>query len=177
HDPNWGVLGVWGVGNDGAAAGYLHWTGVEGTAGRRFDGGIEVETLDEVLLIVRRSSGLSFDDSLRGFHMYGADICLEAGRRGMKCYAISAFCIHNTDDYKMLPLQFWKAYLFMRSKWKSQLPVKTTCTQITKWCWPMVRWNIVRAINLALRREKPKKRVPAPNLLYEDLVTRGIVTP
>ncbi len=176
-DPNWGVLGIWGVGNDGAFAGHLHWTGVEGTAGKRFDGGIEVETLDEVLLIVRRSSGLLFDELLPGYHMYGADICSEAGRRGIKCYAISAFCIHNTDNYKMLPLQFWRAYLFMRSKWKSQLPIRTTCTEITRWCWPMFRWNIVRAINLALRREKPKKRVPDPSLLYDDFVSRRIVAP
>ncbi len=176
QDPNWGVLGIWGATNNGGRVGYLYWTGVEGTAGRRFDGGIEVETLDELLLIVRRSSGLLFDELLPGYHMYGADICLEAGRRGMKSYAISAFCVHNTNNYKMLPLQFWKAYLLMRSKWKSQLPIQTTCTEITQWCWPMVRWNIVRAIKLALRRDKPKKRVPDPSFLYDDLVARRIVT-
>ena len=34
-------------------------------------------TLDELLLVIRRDSPLRFDPSL-GFHMYGADICLQA---------------------------------------------------------------------------------------------------
>ncbi len=36
-----------------------------------------VATLDELLLIVKRDSGLRFDPAL-GFHLYGADICIQA---------------------------------------------------------------------------------------------------
>ena len=166
QDKAWGVLGVWGATHDGGRAGYLHWTGIEGAAGGEFEGGIEVQTLDELLLIVRRGSGLTYDEHLPGYHMYGADICLEAARRGMKSYAISAFCIHNTNEYKLLPVAFWKAYLYMRRKWISQLPIETTCTKITRYCRPMIWWNFVHSVNLALGRKKVRKRIPDPGSLY-----------
>jgi hypothetical protein len=169
RDPNWGVVGVYGVKDDGGHAGYVY---DYRTLGEQFEGGIEVAVLDELLLILRHSSGLLFDESLPGFHMYGADICLEARRRGMKSYAVSAFCIHNSPESKM-PLEFWKAYLFMRRKWKSQLPIKTTCTEITRFCWPMVQWNIYNAVLLAFGGKKTcvrRERVPDPSLLYQSLL-------
>lgn len=173
QDPNWGVLGAWGVTNAGKRAGYLYWSGQPGVAGRQFEAGIEVGTLDELILVLRKSSGLAFDEAMGGFHMYGADICLEAQRQGMKNYAISAFCIHNSNDYKLLPWEFWKAYFYMRKKWKSQLPIRTTCIEITRYCWPMVQWNFVHAVNLALGRKKVNKRVPDPSLLYESIMRRA----
>jgi hypothetical protein len=178
QDPDWGVLGVWGVRPSGEGAGFLYCGATRRVLGHRFDGGVEVETLDEVLLIVRKSSGLRFDQQLRGFHMYGADICLEARRRGRKCYAIAAFCVHNTNQYGMLPLQFWQGYLALRRKWKDQLPIQTTCIKITKGCWPMLRWNVVRAINLATGRDKPPtKRVQDPSRLYLQLIHSGAIAP
>jgi len=167
--PDWGVLGSWGVTKDGGHAGYLYWTGLEETAGRLFEGGVEVETLDECVLVVRKSSGLVFDEHLSGFHMYGADICLEAKRQGLKNFAISALSIHNTNEYKLLPWEFWKAYFYMRRKWKPQLPVRTTCIEITRFCWPMIKWNFMHSVNLALRRKRVSKRVPDPSLLYKSL--------
>lgn len=146
--------------------------------GQPIDGGVEVETLDEVLLVVRKSSGLRFDQGLGGFHMYGADICLEARRRARKCYAIAAFCVHNTNQYGMLPWQFWKGYLQLRRKWKAQLPIRTSCTEVTYWCWPMLRWNIVRGINLATGRDKPPtKRAQDPSRLYLQLIQSGAIAP
>jgi len=177
-DPNWGVLGVWGVTAAGGHAGFIYDGGWRRILGHPFDGGQEVESLDEVVLILRKSSGLSFDPQLRGFHMYGADICLEARRQGRKCYAIAAFCIHNTNQYGMLPWQFWKGYLQLRRKWKAQLPMRTTCTEITRWCWPMMRWNLVRVINLASGRDKPPtKRVQDPSRLYRQLIQSGAIAP
>jgi hypothetical protein len=171
-DPNWGILGVWGVSSTGSRAGFLYCTGLGATLeGNRADVS-EVLTLDEVVLILRRSSGLSFDEKLPGFHMYGADICLAARSKGMKCYAIRAFCIHNTNGYRMLPLAFWRAYLFMRKKWKSELPVPTSCILISFWCWPMLRWNIVRGINLLIGRDAPPAGpAPDPGRLHGVLVS------
>jgi hypothetical protein len=179
NNTDWGVLGVWGGGvKQGNLFGYMYWTGVKGVAGKPFDGLIEASTLDEVVLILRKSSGLRFDPMIPGFHMYGTDICLEAGRRGMKCYAISAFCIHNTNQYGMLPWQYWNAYFKMRTKWKSYLPISSPCIDITYWCWPMVRWNLVRAINLLTGRDKlPAKRVEDPVKLYHEMVRSGTISP
>ena len=52
--------------------------------------------LDELLLIVPRNTPLKFDSSL-GFHLYGADLCLQAAELGLAVVAIQAPCKHNTQ--------------------------------------------------------------------------------
>ena len=196
-DSNWGVLGVWGVTASGGRAGYVYWNGLPCQRGlafdgrplggadeslscarnRSFEGVVEVTSLDEVILILRKSSRLQFDESLPGYHLYGTDICLEARRRKMKSYAISAFCIHNTKIGKLLPRQFWQGYLFMRRKWKGELPIVTPCTEITRGCWPIIQWNAVRMLIFIRRRHKPAEPVPDPGKLYAELIRLGLVSP
>lgn len=175
QDSHWGVLGVWGGTTEGGLPGHMYWTGVDGVAGRPFDGVLEVSTLDEVILILRKSSGLRFDERLPGYHLYGTDICLEARSRGMKCYAIPAFCIHNTTGYRMLPSEFWRNYWFIRRKWKSELPIASPCVNITFWCWPMFQWILVRAANILLGRHKLTRPVGDPSQLYQRMVSAGLV--
>jgi hypothetical protein len=176
-DPNWGVLGCWGMTRTGNSAGYLYCTGNERMLGQRFETPVEVRSLDEAILIVRKSSELRFDEALQGYHLYGTDVCLEAGRQRKKSYVISACCIHNTNGYKLLPWDFWRAYLFMRRKWKQQLPVHTPCTTITSWCWPAIWWNMERVVNLALGRHRAGCRVTDPSRLCREIVDFRTVTP
>jgi len=84
------------------------------------------------VLILRKSSGLRFDESLPHFHFYGTDICLQASKRGMKSYAISAFCIHNTNEPLVLPTEFYQCCEHIRSTWRACLPIQTTCIRLTK---------------------------------------------
>jgi hypothetical protein len=51
-----------------------------------------VATLDELLLVVRGDTLLRFDPAL-GFHLYGADICLQARERGLAVVALGACVI------------------------------------------------------------------------------------
>lgn len=168
-DPHWAVLGVWGIPRAAEPVGHLYCAGLQRTLGDPFAAPVPVQSLDELVLIVRKSSGVRFDERLGGYHFYGTDICLEANRRGLQAYAISAFCLHNTNGYDWLPLAFWRAYWFMRKKWRAELPITTSCTTISFWGWPMIRWNVVRGINLLLRRHRPGRRVPDPIRLYHDL--------
>lgn len=138
-DPNWGVLGVFGVAKDGGLAGHVYATGLQSMLGRPFDGVIETTSLDELLLVTRRASGLSFDEHLPGFHHYGTDICMEARARGLKSYIIPAFCIHNSNGKRVLPLAFWKSYLYLRRKWWNELPIENCCASISKSWWPFLR--------------------------------------
>lgn len=126
-------------------------------------------TLDEIALALRNSAGLRLDVQVRGSHMYGADICLEAQRKGKRCYAISVFCVHNTNGYNMLPYQFMRNCWFIRSKWKAELPIRTPCIDITYSCWPMIRWNVIPALNILLKRHKPVRRIDDPAQLYREL--------
>jgi hypothetical protein len=167
-DPRWAVAGVWGVPTNCEGVGHVFCTGLGRRLGEDFTQPVEVRTLDELMLVVRKSSGLRFDPDLPGYHMYGADICLQANQHGMKCYAISALCIHNTNGYGMLPMEFWKCYLQLRRKWKSVLPVTTPCATITFWCWPMIRWNLVRAINILFGRHQIGSRVTHPDQLWKQ---------
>ena len=169
HDPNWGVVGIWGPTRSGSRIGHAYWTGIGRPAGAYFEGGLEVETLDEAMLIFRKSSGLRFDPQLPGYHMYGTDICLQARSLGRKSYVISALCIHNTNDYALLPWAFWTSYWFVRGKWRSQLPIHTSCIEITRWCWPAIWWNALRLKNLLLGRHKRFQRVVDPSEVYRRL--------
>jgi hypothetical protein len=98
-----------------------------------------IQTLDEIVLVFRRSSGLRFDDNLPHFHLYGTDICLRAARMGMTSYAIPAFCVHNAHQYTVLPPEFYACCQHIRRRWKEALPIHTTCVSITKWNLPVYR--------------------------------------
>jgi hypothetical protein len=176
-DPKWAVLGVYGVRQNGEHIGHVYDTGVSRLLGQPFQPPQLVSSLDELLLVVRKSSGLRFDAGIGGYHFYGTDICLEAQRQGLKSYAISAFCIHNTNGYRTLPWPFWGNFLRMRRKWRAVLPVTTSCIEITPWCWPAVRWNMIRGVNLLLHRHKVGQRQPAPDQLYRELVATNQVRP
>jgi hypothetical protein len=167
-DPHWGVLGVVGIAKSGGVCGHVYSTGLKDMVGRPFDGCIETVSLDELLLITRRSTGLQFDEQLSGFHLYGTDICLEAKKRGMKNYIISAFCIHNSVGIRKLPRDFWRAYFYLRTKWWKELPIQTCCTTITKMCWP-VATSLKSTIYRIVSPPNVGTRCADPELLYRDL--------
>ena len=135
--------------------------------GHAFETPREVCSLDEVVLIVRRSSGLRFDEGLPGFHLYGTDICLEARRRGMPCYALSAFCVHNSNGLHRLPAAYSHAVRYLRDKWRPLLPIHTPCMVITRWGVPLMRHYVE---SLFARNRKSGARCPDPAALYRRLL-------
>jgi glycosyltransferase involved in cell wall biosynthesis len=130
-DPNWGVLGSYGKTQDGQGWGHVYSSGRD-VIGEPLQFPVAVQTLDEIVLILRKSSGLRFDDSLPHFHFYGADICLRAAKMGMQSYAISVFCIHNTTQPLVLPEEFYECCRHIKRIWGACLPIQTTCIRLTK---------------------------------------------
>lgn len=125
-DLNWGVSGVMGVKNNGLFAGNIidpHTTTKIGKLP------CKVETLDEVCLIMRKSSALRFDESLGGFHLYGADICLQSRQLGLSCYAIDAPFEHLSKG--KVDESFLKIAEKLKEKWSkikgSPYVIETTC--------------------------------------------------
>jgi len=171
-DPNWGVLGVFGTAHSSDLVGHVYSTGLGQTLGASFDRPIECRTLDELLLVIRRSSGLRFDERLPGFHLYGTDICMEAHKQGLKSYVIPAFCIHNSNGIGRLPGAFWKAYLCLRHKWWKQLPISSPCTMITKGCSPMLRSLLQGTFNTFFSRNAVGKRSADPAGLLDVLQSK-----
>jgi hypothetical protein len=93
----------------------------------------EVQTLDELILIVNKSltPALSFDENIPHHHLFGADLCLQAKRLGKKSYVIDAQCSHNSS-LKSLPPCYHKSEAYIRLKWSDYLPIHTTCSTIDR---------------------------------------------
>jgi Glycosyltransferase like family len=137
-DPRWGVIGCYGEPLHGHGRGYIYSTGLN-ILGAPFERPARIQTLDEIVLIFRKSTALRFDDTLPNFHMYGADICMAAESAGRKNYAISAFCIHNTQPTLTLGADFYQAYRHVKRRWRKLLPIRTTCVRITRFDVSMFR--------------------------------------
>jgi Glycosyltransferase like family len=152
-DPQWGVLGCYGETLYDHGRGYIYSGGL-GIMGKPTDHPEPVQTLDEIVLILRKSSGLRFDGDLPHFHFYGADICMAAAARGMKSYAISAFCIHNTQQNLVLPKEFYESYRHVKHRWKNSLPIRTTCVTMTKFDSHMYRKRIQEVYLRFIRRKE-----------------------
>ena len=172
QDPQWGVLGCAGVNVDGPVGGHVHSSGL-GIIGEPFEQPRAVQTLDEIVLIIRKSSGLRFDDRLPHFHMYGADICLRAAKMGMRSYVIDAFCIHNTDHNLILGKEFYECCGHMKRVWKDYLPIQTTCIKITRFNIPLFMKRMREVYQRYIRREETKgTRSKNVSQLYNEICPR-----
>jgi hypothetical protein len=169
-DANWGVLGCYGETLDDHGRGYVYSSG-RGVMGSPFDHPAAVQTLDEIVLILRKSSGLRFDPLLPHFHFYGTDICMAAAKRGMKSYAISAFCVHNTQQYLILPKEFYESCDYVKRAWRDWLPIQTTCVRLTKAGFPL-RAKRLREVYLRHVRRKTTggTRVESVHRLLEEVM-------
>jgi len=161
-DPNWAVLGCWGVTEKNWGTGYLHSVG-HGTLGEPFDQPQRINTLDECVIILRKSSGLQFDPGLPDFHFYGTDICLAARKKGFTCYVISAFCIHNTRMLRTLPPEYFNGYYHIKKRWAEYMPIYTACANVTRFDRDVLEFRFKRLVRRILGRDTtPRPRLDDP---------------
>lgn len=127
--PHWGVVGVAGVRLiDGQKKAVGHVLDRGRPWGSPVGLPAEVDTLDELLLIT--TGDFRFDEQFSQ-DFYGADLCLQAREQGRKCYAIAAYCQHNSGRAPGARTQsFFESQDKFREKWKSQLPIATTCSLV-----------------------------------------------
>ncbi|GGZ13838.1 hypothetical protein GCM10007049_02070 [Echinicola pacifica] len=95
-DPRWGVLGNAGRANMKYMA--IHMT--NGKTLQKFkeeDAPIRVMSVDENFIIVKNSANLALSSDLKGFHMYGADLCLIAEILGYHSYVIGFELTHKSE--------------------------------------------------------------------------------
>lgn len=127
----WGVLGCYGVSNNGTRYGHVYSNGlgrILGSAGTTQ----KASTIDEMIIILNRNADICFDNKLPGYHFYGTDICFEAKSKLRENFIIKNFCIHNSLPVRKLDKSFWNACEFIRRKWFNELPIVTTCVHIHK---------------------------------------------
>jgi hypothetical protein len=177
NDPQWGVLGICGVGAKGKRLGWMYSTGLGRVLGSDFPVPEMTRTLDEVLLVLRRSSGMQFDERMAGFHMYGTDICLEAEARRFKNYVVPCFALHNSNGIRALPWAFWKAYFYARRKWYDRLPVSSPCTVLSRVPLGAAKQMLRGVLAYMPRAPREGTRVSDPGNLFQRLVSEGRVQP
>jgi len=168
-DKDWAVLGVVGVNSAEQFVGRIWSEGVR----REIDGGHEIEevvSLDEVLLVINRQSGVRFDEQLPGFHLYGTDIVQNALRMGKNCLVVNNPIVHNDRTKYFLDSSYKKAYKYMSGKWRDALPIPTTVIML-KNTYFGVSWRNFRQLKRYLLRGDDREidsRLMAIQLGYEN---------
>jgi hypothetical protein len=131
-DPDWAVLGVYGAQPSGKQVGCVWSSGLEAVFGAPFDQPTAVQSIDEVLIVLRRSSGVAFDPALPGYHLYATDLVQTALSRGLGAYVISAPVVHNSRPALYLAGDYFKAYAYVCSKWQHRLPIHNNVARLTR---------------------------------------------
>jgi len=142
--PDWALAGAYGVGLDHRQFGPV-WTSSLGQIIGRVPMQPEpVQSFDEMLIVLRRSSGLHFDPAQPGWHMYGTDIVQSARVAGRGAYAVGLPCVHNDRFHGALGPDFTESYYWMQAKWAANLPIQTPVSKISRsglHLW-RERWNM-----------------------------------
>lgn len=136
HWPLLAVAGVYGVCGKGQGAQHVGHVLDRGTllAPRKPLPSL-ADSLDELLVAVRVSSGLQMDPDL-GFDFYGTDLVLQAQAKGLCCAVVDAYCEHWSDTPAQWPLPAAMVARIAHNaqafehKWASLLPITTTCFDI-----------------------------------------------
>jgi hypothetical protein len=157
RDPDWAVAGVIGIDPAGATRGETWSTGIGKVVGKPIDDIAEVVTLDEVLLLVRRASGLRFDPEMPSFHLYAADAVQTARANGQKSYVVPLPIVHHSRPVVRLDGGYQAAYRFMQRKWRDDLPLPNLVCPIRSSMLPL------RLQDLRIRwRKRGQARPPEP---------------
>jgi hypothetical protein len=131
-DPHWAVLGIYGTRQDGTQVGRVWSSGLDAMFGAPFERPERVESVDEVLIVLRRSCGVGFDLDLPGFHLYGTDLVQTALSRGKTAYAIFNPVIHNSRPNLYLGSDYFEAYDYVARKWRHRLPIQNNVARVLK---------------------------------------------
>lgn len=161
-DPNWAVLGIYGVKVNGEQVGCAWSSGLNTMVGQPFEEPAAIESIDEVLIVLRRSSGVEFDPDLPGYHLYGTDLVQTALSRGKGAYAICAPVIHNSRPALYLGSDYFASYRYVARKWRDRLPIHNNVACIVKPGWGYLGMRAHHKINewryAHLRRDQLDRR-------------------
>lgn len=131
-DPDWALFGSFGVGLDAAPIGPVWSSSLGLIAGRVPMQPTEVQSFDELLIVMRRGANLRFDENAPGWHMYGTDIVQTARSTGLRAYAGALPAIHNDRYHDALRSDFVECYRYMQGKWRGSLPLRTPIVKISR---------------------------------------------
>lgn len=180
HDPNWAVLGVFGTTDAGDRVGLAWSSGLGRCVGRALETPVTVQSVDELVIVLRRSAGLRFDETLPHFHLYGTDIVMMARAAGLGAYVATLPVVHNSRFVASLGGGFARAFFHMRRKWWNALPLRTPVVWIERIPWRYVRLRAAywrsqskRAARAADATTDPRLIAATCGWLDQPVVTAG----
>jgi hypothetical protein len=127
--PNWGLIG-----NAGGVNLARNASKIATAKGKIYHEGPlpqEVQSLDENFIIVKREANIGASRDLRGFHLYGLDLCIHAHVLGYKAFIIDFLLTHKSygnADQSFYDLK--KIFLFKYSQVFAGRYIKTTITSL-----------------------------------------------
>lgn len=124
-DPDWALIGAFGVGDDQHGYGPVWSSSLGYIVGRVPAAPVAVQSFDELLVVMRRSSGLRFDPDLPGFHLWATDIVTQARERGLGAWSCPLPLVHNDGYHDQLDDSFGAAFHHLRRKWHARLPLRS----------------------------------------------------
>jgi len=162
RDPDWALVGAFGVDHRELGWGPVWSTSLGSIVGQVAPHPVEVQSFDELLIVLRRSSGIRFDEDLPGFHLYGTDIVQIARKAGRGAWAVSLPLIHNDGFHEALDSSFDQAFHYMRRKWRDRLPLKSPVTRMTWHGLNLVRqhWHNRQTARLRRGFSQPRETDP-----------------
>ncbi len=146
------VMGVVGVNSAGEVLGRSWSNGLRRIAGHAVERPMAVVSLDELVIILRRSSRVRFDKDLPGFHLYGTDIVQNALAARCGVYVFDGPVVHNSVPVSRLGPSYAAAYRYMQRKWRHRLPIPTTVMAVTHWGLPLWHHRFASRKNSLLGR-------------------------
>lgn len=124
-DPNWALIAPFGMSPDNKHIGDVWSTSQSARIGRPVTTPEPAQSFDELAIILRRASGIRFDEGLPGFHLYGTDIVQTAWASGQGAYVADLPLVHNDAFKPRLGKDFTESYGYIRRKWRANLPLRT----------------------------------------------------
>jgi len=135
HDPNWGAAGAVGL----LASDSTVIQNLQDSYGTRRDSNTDrsleaASAFDELMLMLRKSSGVNFDPNFPGYDLYGVDIALQSQARNLTAYVLPVYVEHKVYDPEgalYVGKQHWSKILTDRYV---DRVARTAEYLTTKWC-------------------------------------------
>lgn len=168
-DPNWAVLGVCGITREGEYKGHVWSSGLGKLYGVPLSQPEAVVSIDEMTIVLRRSSGIRFDKNLPFFHLYGTDIIQIAMEKGLSAYVAEIPVIHNSVPVQSLKGGYTRAYLYMRRKWKAKLPIQTLILPVENSIYRLLRTRFRVFVNMKKKQARSVSSTTDPREISKKL--------
>ena len=93
---------------------------------------IEVYSLDEVMVIMRRSAMYVWDEKMPTYHLAATELCMRLRESGHRSYAIDAPIRHESKLSLVVPSEFDRSVGYLVAKHPNEFIIFATCVTLVR---------------------------------------------